>query len=116
MSYEQGNHTQSGIIRKGGLVGAAFCNYYERKGGTNIIVHEGVTLGRNSFSASGFIGTTFHELYHVKDIEDMGWGEFYGRWFVEMLKNGFNDAYNQDKTLENNANKAEIEYLSKIKY
>ena len=32
VSYEQGNHSQSGVIRKGGLVGAAICNYYERKG------------------------------------------------------------------------------------
>ena len=49
-----------------------------------------------------------HEFYHVADIEKMGWASFYGRWFVEMLKYGFNGAYNHEGTLENDAKLHEI--------
>lgn len=121
VSYSNGNHTQDGIIRRGGLTGSAIRIYHEilaRKKEENFdrkSIHEGITLGRNAYSAGDNKGTTFHELFHIKDIEAMGWAEFHGRWFYEMLNHGFNGAYNTENTLENNATQAEINYMKNLR-
>ena len=121
VGYEQGNYTQTGIIRKGGIIGFGIKSYYKIQAKKNKVdfdkneITEGITLGRNAYSVGGNPGTTFHELFHIRDIENMGWGEFYGRWLEEMIRYGFNGAYSQKNTLENNATLAEYYYLKSIR-
>ena len=75
------------------------------------IENNGITLGRNAYSDDDKGSAQAHEFFHMKDINLMGWINFYSKWTIELLKNIGHDIYTVAGTLEYNARQYQINWL-----
>ena len=62
-------------------------------------------MGRNIFVTNPYSNIPYHENYHLQDIDRLGWIRFYSTILHEYQKYGFHGSYNQEGSLEWNADK-----------
>lgn len=67
-------------------------------------INHGLTLGRNLITNNpNSHRLRRHEYYHFVQQNELGIGTFYGRVVRQMFQHGFNGAYGEPGTLENDA-------------
>lgn len=88
-----------GTHRSGGIVGI-LQNYFG-------VFGEGVTIGKNAYVKNHDRRVSYHEDFHIQQIDKMGLVSFYSRIFKEYRVNRFLNSYGIKGTLENDADEYE---------